>query len=500
MSEKFEQLKMHLGRVVDLQRSAAVLSWDQETYMPAGGAAARAEQLSTLSGLAHQYFVDETVGALLEDLSTELDDEYESDLTSIVRVQQRDYLKLVKVPGDLVMKIAKARALSQHAWVEARENNDFALFQPHLEEIVELRKQYAEALGSPTDNIYDALVNDYDPGLTQAYIDGVFRALKPRLVALVEQVTAAQQVDDSMLKLTYEKQAQLDFSMRVAEGIGYDTNRGRLDISAHPFSTSFDTGDVRITTRVYEDFMPTCLMGVLHETGHAMYEQNINPDLRRTGLDSGTSMSLHESQSRFYENVIGRSRAFWSHWYPQLQEAFPAQLGSVDQEAFYKAMNKSEPSLIRVEADELTYGLHIMLRFEIENDLINDRIAVADLPDVWNSKMKEYLGQTPPNDSQGVLQDIHWSMGAFGYFPDYLLGSIFSVQLWEALQESIPDATGQVAQGDLSTINAWMNSHIHYHGSKFTFPEVAERVTGKPLQWEPYMHYLETKFSDVYGL
>lgn len=500
MSEKYEQLKTRLGRVVDLSRSAAILGWDQETYMPDGGAEARAEQLSTLSGLAHQFFVDEEVGSLLDDLNKELGDDYESDAASVVRVQLREYLKSVKVPGDLVMKIAKATALSQHAWKEARENNDFAHFQPHLERVVDLRKEYANALGSPTDNIYDALVNDYDPGLTQEYIDGVFSALKPRLVALVEQVTAAEQVDDAMLKLKYDTQTQLDFSLKVAEGIGYDLNRGRLDLSAHPFSTSFDTGDVRITTRVYEDFMPTCLMGVLHETGHAMYEQNISQNLRRTGLDTGSSMSLHESQSRFYENVIGRSRVFWSHWFPQLQTAFPQQLSDVELEAFYKAMNKSEPSLIRVEADELTYGLHIMLRFEIENELINDRISVADLPAVWNSKIEEYLGLTPPNDTQGVLQDIHWSMGAFGYFPDYLLGSIFSVQIWEAMQADLPEAPQQVAQGDLRAINQWMRDKILVHGSKFTFPEVAERVTGHPLQWEPYMNYLEAKFSDVYGL
>jgi len=502
MSDRLTDLKTRIARVTDLSRSAAILGWDQETYMPDGGAEGRAEQLSTLGGLAHQFFTDEEVGELLTDLKDELADEpYESDDASLVRFHLREYLKQVKVPTKLVMDIARAASKSQHAWQKARAENDFTAFQPHLETMLDLKIQYAEALGSPTDNLYDALVDDWDTALTFDYINGVFGALKPGLTDLVARVSEhADRVSDEVLRQHYDKDTQLAFSKRVSEAAGYDYARGRLDLSAHPFSTSFGSGDVRITTRVYENFLPACMMGTLHETGHAMYEQNVSPDLRRTGLDTGTSLSIHESQSRFYENIIGRSRAFWTHWYPELQSTFPDQLGNVSLDEFYRALNKSEPSLIRVEADELTYGLHIMLRVELENELVNGRLAVKDLPEAWNAKMEEYLGITPPNDTEGVLQDIHWSMGSFGYFADYLLGSIFSVQLWEALKQSIPDAEEQVARGDMTAINSWLNQNIHVHGCKFTFPETSERVTGKPLQWQPYMNYLENKFSEIYQL
>ena len=500
MKEKLEQLKTLLARIADLEYAAAVLDWDQETYMPEGGVQARADQLSTLQGLAHEYFVDEEVGTLLHDLAAHLDElDYDSDEASLIRVSLRDYEKQVKVHGDLVREISRTSALGTQAWREAREKDDFSLFQPYLEKMVELKIRWAECF-KPYDNIYDPLLDDFEPGMTYEQISAVFAELKPPLVELVRAISQKRDaVDDSVLKAHFDKDAQMAFGRAVAEQLGYDLTRGRIDISAHPFTTNFWRGDVRITTRLDENDVVSGLMGTIHEAGHAIYEQNTSPTLYRTGLDRGASMAVHESQSRFYENVIGRSRPFWRHFYPRLQEAFP-HFKSLDFEAFYRALNKSEPSLIRVEADEVTYGLHIILRFELENDLFNGRVSVADLPEVWNARMEEYLGLVPPTDREGVLQDIHWSQGLMGYFPDYLLGSVFSVQLWEQMQKEMPDVVEQIEAGQFEDILAWLREKIHRHGRKFTLPEITARVTGGPLRWEPYMDYLRTKYGEIYGL
>jgi carboxypeptidase Taq len=502
MQEQLSQLKERLARVVDLNGAAAVLGWDQETYMPPGGAQARADQVSTLQGLAHQYFVGEEVGALLDDLAAALDElEADSDEAGLIRVALREYRKQVKVPGDLVVEIARASTLGVEAWRTARAQNDFSIFEPHLGKMVELRRRYAEALGSRSGNLYDALLDDFDAGLDYATIDGVFSALKPPLVELVQAIVANRDaVDDSVLRQEFDKERQMDFGKEVAEAIGYDFERGRLDLTTHPFTTSFSPDDVRITTRLFRDDPISGLMSTIHETGHALYEQNVNPALYRTPIGTGMSMSIHESQSRFYENVLGRSRSFWEHWYPRLQAAFSPQFDDVELEAFYRALNKSEPSLIRVEADEVTYGLHIILRFELENDIFNGRVKIADLPKEWNARMEQYLGVVPPTDSQGVLQDIHWGMGLMGYFPDYLLGSIFSVQLWEQMQADRPGVTAEITNGQYDNILAWLREHVHRHGCKFTFPEAVERITGGALHWEPYMDYLKAKYGQIYGL
>ncbi len=502
MEEKLEQLKTHLARVTDLANAAALLEWDQETYMPPGGAHARADQISTLRGLAHEYFVAEEVGALLEDLAAHLDKlDYDSDEASLIRVTRREYLKQVKVPGELVRELAHATTLGVEAWRKSRQENDFAAFEPHLDKIIALRMRYAEALGSESGNLYDALLDAFDPGLTYAFIDEVFSGLKPDLIALVQAIVEHRDaVDDSALHQEFDEERQMAFGREVSAAIGYDFERGRLDLSAHPFTTGFSPDDVRITTRIHRDDPISNLMSVIHESGHAMYEQNVSPALYRTPLGTGSGMSTHEAQSRFYENVVGRSRAFWTHFYPRLQAAFAPQFDDVDLETFYRALNKSEPSLIRVEADEVTYGLHIILRFELENDILNGRVKVADLPAEWNARMETYLGIVPPTDSEGVMQDIHWASGLLGYFPDYLLGSIFAVQLWEKLQADNPGVTAEIEAGQFENVLAWQRENIHRHGSKFTFPELAERVTGGPLQWEPYMNYLKTKYGEIYGL
>ncbi|MBN1312960.1 MAG: carboxypeptidase M32 [Anaerolineae bacterium] len=507
MEEKLQQLKNRLNRVADLRSAESVLHWDMETYMPEGGSQARADQMGTLASLAHQYFVDEEVGKLLEDLAAYADQlDYDSDNASLIRVAQREYDKAIRVPQNLVEEISRTASLSQQNWQKARKENDFGLFLPWLEKTIDLQKQLA-ACFDPPDNLYDALVDVYEPGMTSTQIEAVFTPLKPKIIDLVKGITAHRDaVDDSVLHQHFDPDAQMAFGRQVVTRLGYSFERGRLDLTAHPFTIHFSRDDVRITTRVTADYMPSALMGTIHEAGHALYEQGTDPALYRLGLGragmmaEGTSMSVHESQSRFYENIIGRSHPFWHYFYPRLQEAFPEQLGNTDLEAFYRALNKSEPSLIRVEADEVTYGLHIMLRFDLENDLINDRVQVKNLPEEWNARMEEYLGITPPTDSDGVLQDVHWSSGYFGYFPDYLLGSIFAVQLWEQLKKDNPKVVAEIESGQFDSVLSWQRDKIHQHGKKFTFDELAQRVTGSTLLWEPYVDYLTTKYSEIYGL
>ncbi len=500
MKDKLQQLNDRLATYIDLEGAAYTLEWDQETYMPPGGVQARADQLATLEELMHRTMTDEAISRLLEELApyeTGLD--YDSHEASLIRMARRQYEKRVRVPAELVGEIERTAALGHAAWVEARQQNNFARFQPLLEKMLDLKIQWAECF-QPYATIYDPLLDYYDPGITREQIRAVFDGLRPPLVELVHAISAnTDAVDDSPVRRRCEPEAQLAFSRQVAETLGYDFERGRLDLSAHPFTIPISRLDVRITTRIDPDFLPGCLMSVIHETGHALYEQNFAPELYRTILVTDASMSIHESQSRFYENILGRSRAFSRYLLPRLQAALP-QFGDVNAEALYRAMNKSQPSLIRTEADEVTYGLHIMLRFELEDDLLHGRVKVADLPQTWNERMEAYLGLIPPTDSDGVLQDIHWSQGYIGYFPDYLLGSIFAVQLWEALQQDIPDAEQQFEAGQFEPIGSWLREKVHKHGVKFTLPELAERVTGGPLDWQPYMAYLQAKYGELYGL
>ena len=499
MTDKFEQLKSRLARISDINASSGTLGWDMRVMMPPGGVQARGDQLGTLGGLAHEMFVDEEVGGLLEELAAEFKSmPFEADESSIIRVNMRDYEKQVRIPTELVIEMAQVTAAAQQAWAEAKAKSDFSLFAPHLEKVVALELRLADALGSPSGNPYDALLDQFEPGLNYQYIDGVFSGLKKPLVELIEQIKAhADRVNDDVLKREYPEAQQIAFSKEVGAALGYDFKRGRLDKSAHPF-TSPNMHDARITTRVDEHFLPSCVMAVIHEVGHGMHAQNISESLYHSGI-TFPGLAIAESQSRFFENIVGRSRAFWEYWYPKLQAAFP-HLNDTSVDTFYRAINKSEPSLIRVEADEVTYGLHIMLRFEIENELINQRMKVANLPKEWNDRMEAYLGVTPPNDAQGVLQDIHWSGGGFGYFPDYLLGSIFASQLWEVFKKQHPNIEDEIRSGKFSTLLDWQRDHVMKHGAKFTFPELSERATGQTLSWEPYMNYLRTKYSEVYGL
>jgi carboxypeptidase Taq len=499
MSERLQRLKDILGEVSDLNRAAAVLAWDQETYMPPGGIASRADQLTTLGRLAHIRFTADEVGGLLDELHGEVGAlPFDSDDASLVRVTRRDYDHARKLPSALVAEIARAGATARPVWQKARENADFKLFAPYLEKNVELNRRVADALGYK-ERPYDALLDRTEPGLTTAQLERIFAQLKTAIVPLVGDIaTHADLVNDSVLHGGFDPDVQVKYALQLVTKLGYDVKRGRQDISAHPFTISFGPGDVRITTRVSRDFFSECLFGSIHEAGHGMYNQGIAESLDRTPLWSGASPGVHESQSRLWENLVGRSAPFWRHFYPSLRATFPGPLKGVDDEGFFKAVNKAYPSLIRVEADEVTYNLHILLRFELENELLEGSLKVADLPEAWNARIKSYLGIEVPNDREGVLQDIHWSGVSFAIFPGYTLGNLMGAQLMERIHSEIPDLEGHIEKGEFGALLGWLQTNVYRHGRKFTPNELMERVTGKPLTPEPWIAYVRQKFGALY--
>lgn len=499
--EAIDKLNAHLVDAINLSRAAAVLSWDQQTYMPPGGAEARAEQLATLSKLAHQHFVSEETGRLLEAAEAAVQgmngDSFEA---ALVRVVRHDYDLETKLPTSLVETIARETTRAHEVWVKARENNDYAAFAPTLERIFDLMRQKAEALGYQ-DRPYDALLDQFEPGMKTADVARLFDELRAELVPFVQQVfERLDAVDHSMLHLEYDVDKQAQFGLDVVKQLGYDFERGRQDKSVHPFTTNFSINDVRITTRYMPNYLPSALFSSVHEAGHALYEQGSDQSLEKTLLAGGTSLGVHESQSRLWENLVGRSRPFWQYFYPKLQQLFPEQLGGVDLEAFYRAINFVSRSLIRVEADEVTYNLHIMLRFEMENDLLEGKLAFKDAPDAWNAKMEQYLGITPPTDREGILQDVHWSAGLVGYFPTYALGTLLSVQYWDKALADVPEIPGEIARGNFAPLLNWLRENIHRHGRKYWPAELTLRVTGEPIQTRSFMRYLREKYGEIYGL
>ena len=500
MKKKLDELKTIIYEINDINKAAAVLGWDQETYMPKGGIVDRANQLSTLSCISHEKFISDKVGSLIEDLKSEVETlDPDSDTARLIKVLDKDYQKSVKVPSKLVAEFSKACSMGQQAWAEARKKTNFSLFEPHLKKIVELRQQYA-SLFKPYDHIYDPLLDDFEPGLKTADVKEIFDKLRPQQVEILKKINAKNEVDNSFLSLKYDEKKQWDFGVDVITKLGYDWDRGRQDKSEHPFTTHFGLGDVRITTRVDPNYLPAGLFGSIHETGHAMYEQGIAESLARTPLGGGASLAIHESQSRMWENFVGRSMPFWECFYPSLQKKFPEQLSNISIDNFYKGINKVKPTLIRVEADEATYNMHIMLRLEIEIGLMDGSIEVKDLPEIWNMKMKEYLGITPKNDSEGVLQDIHWSMGAIGYFSTYALGNLVSAQLWECINRDIPGLSKQIREGNFAELLNWLRSNVHRHGAKFEPQELVQKITGSKITPEPYIRYLKHKYGEIYNL
>jgi carboxypeptidase Taq len=500
MEDKLKQLQTMLAEVSDLNAAAALLGWDQQTYMPSGGAEGRGYQLGTVETLAHLKFTSQEVGKLLDELQPYADQlDPDSNEARLIKVTRRKYDKQTKVPSQLIAELAQVTAVAHQAWAEARAENKFAKFQPHLEQIVELRCRYAE-LFSPYDHIYDSLLDDFEPGLKTAEVKTIFEMLRPQQVALVRAIAEKPQVEAGFLHQSFDEQKQWDFGVHVISSFGYDWKHGRQDRSAHPFTQSIGSQDVRITTRFNPNFLNTGLFGTMHEAGHALYELGIDPRLGRSPLGSGASLALHESQSRMWENLVGRSLPFWEHYYPHLQQVFPTQLGNISLHKFYKGINQVQPSFIRVEADEATYNLHIMLRLEIEIALIEKTLQVKDLPEVWNTRMKEYLGVVPENDTQGVLQDIHWSGGMIGYFSTYALGNLVSAQLWERINMDLPDLSEQIRKGEFSTLLSWLGEKIHRHGAKFEPQELIQRVTGSKIDPAAYVRYLKAKYGEIYQI
>lgn len=500
MSENYKKLVERLTEVTNLNRASAVLGWDQQVNMPPAGAGARAAQMGTLARIAHEMFTSDETGRLIEQSAADLRGApYDSDEASLVRVVRQDYEELTRVPTEHVVEMTQVTIMAHEVWVNARANNDFNSFLPTLERMIDLSLKTAEYLGY-TQNPYDALLGLYERGITAARIKEIFDGHKPQLVALIAAIRdSGAHVDDSILHQPFTIDKQREFGMWVVEKFGFDLNRGRQDVAVHPFATHFSVNDVRITTRFHDDFLNPALFGLMHETGHGLYEMGVSEHLDFTPLGAGASLGVHESQSRMWENIVGRSRGFWSWALPKLKETFP-QLGDVDVDTFYKAINKVNPSYIRVEADEATYNLHIMLRFELENDMLNGRVALSKLPQEWNARFESYLGLTPPTDTLGVLQDVHWSSGLIGYFPTYALGNLLSVQYYNKAIQDHPSLPDEIASGQFGTLLNWLKTNIHQHGRKFTSEELTRRVTGQSIDSAPYITYLQTKFGEIYGL
>jgi len=499
-----EPLTNRLLEIRRIQSAASVLSWDQETYMPAGGGAARAEQIATLEGLAHEKLVSQEVETLLADWIDPATGQaaagWDEPSRSLLRETWRDFSRAKKLPSAFVIRLSRECSLAQQAWVTAREESRFSKFLPSLRTIISLKREEADYLGY-RNSPYDALLDTYEPGATIGQLAPLFTELRERLVVLLRKVQASGvAVDDTCLHQRFDQAKQIEFGRLVLVAMGYDFERGRLDLSAHPFTTSFHPTDVRVTTRVFEKDLPSCLFSCIHEGGHGLYDQGLDPRYYGSPLGESVSLGIHESQSRLWENCVGRSRAFWHCFYPILQQTFPQQLGTVPLDLFYAAINRASPSLIRVEADELTYNLHIMLRVEIEQALIENRVQPDDLPELWNEKMQSYLGIVPEQDAEGVLQDVHWSMGAFGYFPTYTLGNLYAVQFFEQAKQELPQLEEHIAAGQLVPLRRWLEQKIHRWGRMFTPDHLARRVTGKGVSPEPFLHYLEGKYRELYQL
>jgi carboxypeptidase Taq len=485
----------------DLGAAAAVLGWDQATYMPKGAAAGRARQSATLSRLLHEMGTDPALGRLLDGLAGYADSLPESsDDARMIRVLRRDYEKAIKVPADFVARWSEMGSASYDAWTRARPENDFAAMRPFLEKALDFSRQYAELLG-PYDHIADPLIDGPDRGMTVASVRALFSSLRAELVPIVQAIAEQPVADDSCLRGHFPEQPQLDFGFEVIKRFGYDLDRGRLDKTHHPFCSKFSSGDVRITTRVKKNDLGEALFSTLHEAGHALYEQGVDPSLDDTGLGWGTSAGAHESQSRLWENLVGRSRGFWEHFYPQLRQVFPDQFAAVPLETFYRAINKVERSLIRTDADEVTYNLHVMLRFDLELDLLEGRLEVADLPEAWRARFKADFGLQPPDDRDGCLQDVHWYGGGIGgAFQGYTIGNILSAQFHAAAVEAHPEILEQMRAGEFGTLHAWLRDNLYRHGRKYRPDEIVRRATGKPMTIEPYIAYLRGKYGELYRL
>lgn len=495
-----ERLSYHaqvLSSVDDL------LDWDRETQMPSGASAIRAEQLEVMAGLIHKTKTSRkwknSLGRLIDISSGEIvDTSLSEEQQAAAKKWRRDFLKNTAIPDKLVKEFAKITSKAMLVWRSAREENAFNKFAPYLEKIVDLCRRKADLLGYK-EHPYDALLDLYEPAMTTATVTDLFSNLKPKLVSLIKYIQSQPQIDNRILYGDFDSQKQLEFGKKILSDMGYDMSKGRLDFSTHPFSSSPHPTDCRITTRIHQDYVLSNIMVILHEGGHALYGMGLPVEHYGSPLGHWVSMGLHESQSRWWETRIGLSKPFWEHYYPLLQKAFPGKFDQVSLDSFYRAANHVEPSFIRVEADEVTYPLHVMLRFELERKLIEGSLKIRDLPEAWNAQMKELLGITPTTNTEGCLQDVHWSMGAFGYFPTYSLGNMFAGQMFEAFAVQFPDWQNRVRQGELSFIRQWLTDNIYKHGRRYDSQEIVEQITHKPFSSTPYANYLDTKYRGIYA-
>ena len=483
-SPPLDRLKAILAGLADLQHAESIADWDSRVSMPPEGAEARANVLATLTRITHERFVSDEVGELLDALEV-VDDETDA---ALVRVTRREWERARRVPSDLAAEMSHAAGVAVAAWDKAKAASDFASFSPHLERQLELKQRYI-ACFPETDTPYDVLLDEYEEGTTTAEVQQIFARLKEELVPLIARATESKELIGPFAVEQQQRAGRL-----VLEAFGYDPTKWRIDETPHPFAAKPGLDDIRLTTHTDAGDL-TSLFSTMHEFGHGVYEFDIDARLARSPLGGGTSSAIHESQSRLWENLVGRSRGFWRWFYPQLQPLFPDALGSIDEEAFVRAVSAIRPGLIRGDADEATYGLHIILRFELEQELLAGSVAVCDLPEVWNARMKEYLGVDVPDDAHGVLQDMHWSVGLFGYFPTYQLGNVISVQIWERARAELGDLEEQFARGEFSQLREWLREQIYKHGSIYPPGELLQRVTGSALDPEPYLAYLRTKFA-----
>jgi carboxypeptidase Taq len=495
-TETYDDFCLRVRELSDLGHAAGMLGWDQETQMPKRGAQGRASALGTLAGLHHEKLVDPQFADLVESLA---DSPLAGDLEINVRETRRAQLRAMRLPKQLVVELSRTQSLAHEAWVEARIADDFAQFRPWLEKLLSLQLRVADAVGYEG-SVYNAFLDEFEPYARVEQMGPLLEQLRKRLVPLVTAILDRQRGPDPSFQCDWDIAKQEAFGRQVIGDLGFDWDAGRLDVSVHPFCGGVGPDDVRLTTRYQADQLTSSLFGMIHETGHGLYEQGLPPEQAGLPVCESISLGIHESQSRMLENMVGRSRAFWQYQLPRMQEFFPDQLRNVDVEQMYREVNRVEASMIRVEADEVTYNLHILLRFELEQALVAGEIAVADLPGIWNERMESYLGIHPANDAEGVLQDIHWSSGLIGYFPTYTLGNLYAAQLFVQARHDVGDLEAQFARGETAPLLSWLREKVHSRGRRVTATQLVEEVTGRPLGIDALMNYLEGKFGELYDL
>jgi len=499
-----DELRQRLGEINDLGRARALLAWDERTQMPPAAIESRPEQLATLARLRHERLISDELGRMIEAAASELDSlPYDSDEASLIRVARRGWEKARRVPADLRAEITRSSSLAERVWEEARANSDFAAFLPHLERNLDLRRRYADCFDGfeGFEHEYDPLLDDFEPGMTTAEMAAVLAELRDGVRPLIDAIRGSGiTVDDACLYGDFPLEGQEALARDLVASLPLQEDAWRLDTTVHPFATAISPADLRITTRFDPGYLGTAVWSVLHEAGHAMYENGVPRSLWRSPLASPSSLGFHESQSRLWENWVGRSRPYLEHVMPRLRELFPDRLGSVDVDEIYRAANKVGPSLIRVEADQVTYNLHIILRFELELEIFGGRLELHELPEAWNQRMRDYLGVEVPDDANGVLQDVHWASGVFGYFPTYALGNVIAGQLWTRITSEIPDVEERMGRGELTGLRDWLRENLHRHGNKFLPKELIERVVGGPVDVGPYLGQLRERATEIYGV